>query len=565
MDERKPWLKHYPPEISPSIQYDEKPLHQFLLDSGERFKGLKAVHFMGKEFSFDQILSEAKKLARFFQENGLEKGDRVACMLPNSPQSVITYYGALMAGGVVVQVNPLFTERELAHMMEDSGAKFIMCLDILLPRVSNVRERTALEHVIVTKIADYLPFPKNLAYPFIQKRQYKMVVRIEETQDTHYLKSIIESGTEDYEVIDIDAKEDLALLQYTGGTTGKPKGVMLTHYNLVSNVQMCTSWIYKLEKDQEIVLGVLPFFHVYGMTTVMNLSVMFGAKMILMPKFDPESVMKTIEKLKPTLFPGAPTIYIGLLNHPDIEKHDLSSIKACISGSAPLPVEVQQQFERVTNGKLVEGYGLTESSPVTHANFVWGERIGGSIGVPWPDTESMIVKEGTIEELPIGEAGEIAVRGPQVMKGYWNREEQTKKTLIDGWLLTGDIGRVDEEGYFYVVDRKKDMIIAGGLNIYPREIEEVLYEHPDILEAAVFGVPHEYRGETVKTVIVSKNGEPLDEKELDKYCRKNLASYKVPRLYEFRNELPKTIIGKVLKRQLIEESSESTNKKVVYS
>jgi len=563
MVEQKPWLKHYPPEIPASIQYDEKPLHQFLLDSEQNFGDLKAVHFMGKEFSFKQIASEARKLAQFFQEKGLNKGDRVACMLPNSPQSVITYYGALMAGGVVVQVNPLFTERELTHMVEDSGAKFIMCLDILLPRVSNVRENTSLEHVIVTKIADYLPFPKNVVYPFIQKKEYKMVVKIEETQDTHYLKSVVESGSEDYIPIDIDPKEDLALLQYTGGTTGKPKGVMLTHYNLVSNVQMCTSWIYKLEKDQETVLGILPFFHVYGMTTVMNLSIMFGAKMILMPKFDPESVLKTIEKLKPTLFPGAPTIYIGLLNHPDLEKYDLSSIKACISGSAPLPVEVQQQFERVTKGKLVEGYGLTESSPVTHANFLWEKRISGSIGVPWPDTEAMIVKEGTLEELPVGEAGEIAVRGPQVMKGYWNREEQTKKTLIDGWLLTGDMGRVDEEGYFFVVDRKKDMIIAGGLNIYPREVEEVLYEHPDIAEAAVFGVPHDYRGETVKAVIVSKSGQPLDEKELNKYCRKNLAAYKVPRIYEFREELPKTAIGKVLKRQLMEESAENVDKEAV--
>ncbi|HLR22791.1 MAG TPA: long-chain-fatty-acid--CoA ligase [Pseudogracilibacillus sp.] len=563
MVEQKPWLKHYPPEIPASIQYDEKPLHQFLLDSEQNFGDLKAVHFMGKEFSFKQIVSEARKLAHFFQEKGLNKGDRVACMLPNSPQSVITYYGALMAGGVVVQVNPLFTERELTHMVEDSGAKFIMCLDILLPRVSNVRENTSLEHVIVTKIADYLPFPKNIVYPFIQKKEYKMVVKIEETEDTHYLKSVVESGSEDYTPIDVDPKEDLALLQYTGGTTGKPKGVMLTHYNLVSNVQMCTSWIYKLEKDQETVLGILPFFHVYGMTTVMNLSIMFGAKMILMPKFDPESVLKTIEKLKPTLFPGAPTIYIGLLNHPDLEKYDLSSIKACISGSAPLPVEVQQQFEKVTKGKLVEGYGLTESSPVTHANFLWEKRISGSIGVPWPDTEAMIVKEGTLEELPVGEAGEIAVRGPQVMKGYWNREEQTKKTLIDGWLLTGDMGRMDEEGYFFVVDRKKDMIIAGGLNIYPREVEEVLYEHPDIAEAAVFGVPHDYRGETVKAVIVGKNGQTLDEKELNKYCRKNLAAYKVPRIYEFREELPKTVIGKVLKRQLIEESAENVDKEAV--
>src|SRR5699024_8487136 len=495
MVEQKPWLKHYPPEIPASIQYDEKPLHQFLLDSEQNFGDLKAVHFMGKEFSFKQIVSEARKLAHFFQEKGLNKGDRAACMLPNSPQSVITYYGALMAGGVVVQVNPLFTERELTHMVEDSGAKFIMCLDILLPRVSNVRENTSLEHVIVTKIADYLPFPKNIVYPFIQKKEYKMVVKIEETEDTHYLKSVVESGSEDYTPIDVDPKEDLALLQYTGGTTGKPKGVMLTHYNLVSNVQMCTSWIYKLEKDQETVLGILPFFHVYGMTTVMNLSIMFGAKMILMPKFDPESVLKTIEKLKPTLFPGAPTIYIGLLNHPDINKYDLSSIKACISGSAPLPFDVQTKFEEITGGRIVEGYGITESSPVTHANLVCDKRINGSIGLPWPDTDAKIVDRVTHKEVPIGESGELIVKGPQVMKGYWNNLEATEEKLKNGWLFTGDIGYMTEDGFFYIIDREDDMIIAGGYNIYPREVEEILFEHESIQEAAVVGVSHSYRGE----------------------------------------------------------------------
>lgn len=558
MDKEKPWLKSYPKEIPKSIQYDEIPLYNFLLESGERHKQKKALHFMGKEISFGELLKQAKQMANFLQSIGLKKGDRVASMLPNSPQAVITYYGVMLAGGVVVQVNPLYTERELEYQVKDSGAKYIVCLDILLPRVSSVREKTDLEHAIVTKVSDYLPFPKNLIYPFIQKRQYNMVVKVEESADTHIWKNIFESVSESYEKVEVDPKEDLALLQYTGGTTGKPKGVMLTHYNLVSNVQQCTAWLHKLEKNQEVVLGVLPFFHVYGMTTVMNLSVMYGSKMILMPKFDAEEVLKTIQKLKPTLFPGAPTIYIGLLNHPNLEKYDLSSIEACISGSASLPVDVQQRFEKITGGRLVEGYGLTETSPVTHANFIWGKRVHGSIGVPWPDTEAKIVKEGTTEELPIGEIGEIAVRGPQVMKGYWNREEDTKKVLKeDGWLLTGDMGRMDEEGYFYVEDRKSDMIIAGGFNIYPREVEEVLFEHTGIQEAAVIGVPDAYRGETVKAVIVPKKGEKLDEKQLNRYCRKNLAPYKVPRIYEFREELPKTIVGKVLKRQLIEESIEA--------
>lgn len=555
MDKEKPWIRHYPEEIPTTLQYDEVPLYQFLLESGKLHTEKKALHFMGKEISFGELLKQAKQMANFLQSIGLKKGDRVASMLPNCPQAVITYYGTLMAGGVVVQVNPLYTERELEYQVMDSGAKYIVCLDILLPRVSSVRDKTDLEHAIVTRISDFLPFPKNLIYPFIQKRQYNMVVKVEESADTHIWKNVFESVSDSFEKVEIDPKEDLALLQYTGGTTGKPKGVMLTHYNLVANVQMCTAWLYKLEKSQEIVLGVLPFFHVYGMTTVMNLSVMYGSKMILMPKFDAEEVLKTIEKLKPTLFPGAPTIYIGLLNHPNLEKYDLSSIEACISGSASLPLDVQQRFEEITGGRLVEGYGLTESAPVTHANFIWGNRIHGSIGVPWPDTEAKIVKEGTTKELPVGEVGEIAVRGPQVMKGYWNREEDTKEVLKeDGWLLTGDMGRMDEEGYFYVEDRKSDMIIAGGFNIYPREVEEVLFEHTGIQEAAVIGVPDAYRGETVKAVIVPKKGETLDEQQLNRYCRKNLASYKVPRIYEFRDELPKTIVGKVLKRQLIEES-----------
>lgn len=556
----RPWYKHYPEDIPRTIEYDKKPLYQFLQETAERVPDKKALNFMGKEMTFREILTEAKKLANYLQKLGLKKGDRVASMLPNTPQAVVTYYGTLMAGGIVVQVNPLYTERELAYQMKDSGAKFIVCLDILLPRVSKVKEETDLEHIIVTRIADYLPFPKNLIYPFIQKREYNIVVKVEETDDTHVWKNVIANSPAEYQEVEIDPEEDLALLQYTGGTTGFPKGVMLTHYNLVANVQMAKAWISKAERDKEVVLGVLPFFHVYGMTTVMNLSIMYGAKMILLPRFDAGQVLKTIQKHKPTLFPGAPTIYIGLLNHPDFEKYDLSSIKACISGSASLPLEVQEQFEKRTNGKIVEGYGLTESSPVTHANPIWGRRVNGSIGIPWPDTDAKIVKNGTLEEVPVGEIGEIAVKGPQVMKGYWNNPEATEEVLKDGWLLTGDMGKMDEDGYFYVVDRKKDVIIAGGFNIYPREIEEVLFEHPDIAEAAVIGVPDDYRGETVKAVIVPKPGAKLDEKQLDEYCRKHLAAFKVPRIYEFREELPKSVIGKVLKRQLVEEAIEQMKK-----
>ncbi|MDP4169566.1 MAG: AMP-binding protein, partial [Bacillota bacterium] len=494
------------------------------------------------------------KFAGYLQEIGITKDDRVAIMLPNTPQAVICYYGILMAGGIVVQTNPLYMERELEFQMKDSGAKAIVTLDILYPRVSKVMKQTDLKHVIVTAIKDYLPFPKNLVYPFIQKKQYGIIVQAKHEGNTHLLSEILKKPERMLVQHTFDFNEDVALLQYTGGTTGFPKGVMLTHKNLVSNSSMCQSWLYKCRKGEESVLGILPFFHVYGMTAVMILSVMQAYKMVLLPKFDAESTLKTIQKQRPTLFPGAPTIYIGLLNHPDLKKYDLSSIDSCISGSAPLPVEVQQKFEEVTGGKLVEGYGLTESSPVTHSNFLWDRpRVKGSIGVPWPDTDAAIFSLETGEKLPVKEVGEIAVKGPQVMKGYWNRPEDTDQTLRDGWLFTGDLGYMDEEGYFYVVDRKKDMIIAGGFNIYPREIEEVLYEHPEVQEVVAAGIPDPYRGETVKAYIVLKAGSTLTKEELNQFARSQLAAYKVPRIYEFRKELPKTAVGKILRRALIEE------------
>ncbi|QHE53190.1 long-chain-fatty-acid--CoA ligase [Pontibacillus sp. HMF3514] len=552
----RPWVKHYPEEISPTIEYDEKPLHVFLQETAEEFPKKKALHFLGKELTYEELYEQTKAFASYLQNLGLEKGDRVAIMLPNSPQSVIGYYGVLMAGGVVVQTNPLYMERELEYQMKDSGAKMILCLDLLYPKVSNVKGNTDLQHVIVTGIKDYLPFPKNLIYPFIQKKQNGIVVHPEHSDGTHIWKRVLEEGSGDVKEVDVSPKEDLALFQYTGGTTGFPKGVMLTHYNLVANTQMSQNWLYKTEKGQEIVLGVLPFFHVYGMTAVMNLSIMMASKMVLLPKFEVEDVLKTIQKQKPTLFPGAPTIYIALLNHPTLKKYDLSSIEACISGSAPLHAEVQEQFEKVTDGKLVEGYGLTETSPVTHSNFVYANRLSGSIGVPWPDTDSKIVTPDTFEEVEVGEVGEIAVKGPQVMKGYWNRPEETDQVMKDGWFLTGDLGYMDEEGYFYVVDRKKDMIIAGGFNIYPREVEEVMYENEAVQEVVVAGIPDPYRGETVKAYVVLKEGYQLTEEELNAFCRKHLAAYKVPHIYEFRDELPKTAVGKILRRALVDEEKE---------
>ncbi|KIL75533.1 long-chain-fatty-acid--CoA ligase [Bacillus badius] len=557
----RPWLANYPEEIPASLTYEEQPVQSYLTKTAQQYPNKTAIHFMGKELTFQEVYESSLKVGNYLRKLGVKKGDRVAIMLPNGPQAVISYFGVLYAGAVVVQTNPLYTEREIEYQMKDSGSIVIITLDVLYPRVRQVIKNTPLQHIIVTAVKDYLPFPKNIIYPFIQTKQTGLKVHVEERGTNHEFKRIIE--TEPAKEIDLPFHfdEDLALLQYTGGTTGFPKGVMLTHKNLIANTSMCAAWMYKCKKGEEVILGVLPFFHVYGMTAVMVLSVMQAYKMVLLPKFDVKTTLKAIEKQRPTLFPGAPTIYIALLNDPDLRKYDLSSIRSCLSGSAPLPAEVQQKFEKVTGGKLVEGYGLSETSPVTHANFLWdSERVKGSVGVPWPDTEAAILSLDTGEVLPPGEVGEVVVKGPQVMKGYWNRPEETEMTFKDGWLLTGDVGYMDENGYFFVVDRKKDMILAGGYNIYPREVEEVLYEHPSIQEAVVVGVPDAYRGETVKAYIVLKEGHFVTEEELNLFARAQLAAYKVPRIYEFRTELPKTAVGKILRRALIDEEKRKQEK-----
>lgn len=549
----KPWLEQYPPEIPHSLNYGEKAIQEYLTDSYHEWPDKIAIHFMGKELTYKELYESAMKMGNYLQTLGIKKGDRVSIMLPNCPQAVISFYGILYAGGVVVMTNPLYTERELEYQLKDSGAKAIISMDILYPRITKISANTDVENVIITGIKEYLPFPANKLYPFIQKKQYGITVKVEHRGMNHLFPEIMKVAEPKIDAPPFDFNEDLALLQYTGGTTGSPKGVMLTHKNLIANASMCESWLYKNKPGQEASLGIIPLFHVYGLTTVLIFSVMQGNRMILMPKFDPEKTLKTIQKQKPTLFPGAPTLYIGLMNHPDIQKYDLSSIETCLSGSAPLPIEVQEKFEEMTGGKVVEGYGLTETSPVTHSGLIWGERVKGSVGLPYPDTDCKIFRPGTTEEVPIGEIGEIAIQGPQVMQGYWQNPEATAATLVDGWLLTGDLGHMDERGNFFIVDRKKDMIIAGGFNIYPREVEEVLYEHDAIQECVVAGVPDPYRGETVKAYIVLKEDHHLTEEELDKFCRENMASFKIPRIYEFRDELPKTAVGKILRRSLVEE------------
>lgn len=555
MSNAKPWIANYPPETAPSLEYPRVPLTRFLEQSAADFPDSFAIYFLGKRITYRELLAMSYQFAHALIRRGVRKGDRVAIMLPNTPQTVISYYGALFAGATVVMTNPLYTERELIHQLNDSGAETIITLDMLYSRVSSVQASTPLKRLIVTSIGDFLPFFKKLLYPFVQKRE-RHNPQVPYGSEVEPFLSLLKESAPNPVKTEIDAENDIALLQYTGGTTGVAKGVMLTHANLIANAVQCQAVLYKVRRGRERILGALPLFHVYGMTTVMNKGISIAAEIILVPKYDVKQIFDMIDKVRPTLFPGAPTMYIALINHSDLQKHDLSCIEVCVSGSAPLPAEVQHKFEELTGGKLVEGYGLTEASPVTHSNPIWGKRVAGSIGLPWPDTDCRVVDSSTGEALPPGEVGELAVKGPQVMKGYWNRPEETAAVLQDGWLLTGDVGYMDEDGYFYIVDRKKDMIIAGGYNIYPREVEEVLFEHPAVQEAAVIGVPDPYRGETVKAFVVFKQGKQASEDELEKHCRNRLAAYKIPRQYEFRSELPKTMVGKVLRRQLQEEDKQ---------
>ncbi|MEK4563864.1 AMP-binding protein [Alkalihalobacillus sp. FSL R5-0424] len=546
------WLTHYPKQVQPTYEYPKQHLAQFLLDSARKYPESDALFFLGKTVKYKELLDATYRLANGLQSLGVKKGDRVAIMLPNCPQAVIAYYGALLTGAIVVQTNPLYTEREMEHQLNDSGSTFLITLDILGRRAGNVIGKTSVKHTIFTSIKDYLPFPKNLLYPLTLKKD-GLTMKVDYSDSKHSFKELLAKSTSSPVLVEVDPEKDLALLQYTGGTTGVSKGVMLTHYNLIANTHQTKAWSYQTKEGEERYLAALPFFHVFGMTVLMNLAMLQAGMIVLLPKFDAEATLKVIQKKKPTVFPGAPTMYIALLHHPSLRQYDLSSINICISGAAPLPGEVQEQFEAITGGKLTEGYGLTETSPVTHANNIWEKRKLGSIGIPFPDTDAKVVQSDTGEEMDVGEIGELIVKGPQVMKGYWNAEEETARTLKEGWLYTGDMAQYDEDGFFYIMDRKKDIIIAGGFNIYPREVEEVLFEHPAVMDAVVAGIPDEYRGETVKAFLVLKDGAKVDEEELDQFCRERLAAFKVPRSYEVRESLPKTLIGKTLRRKVVEE------------
>jgi long-chain acyl-CoA synthetase len=548
----KPWLKHYDKGVPADVQFPEVPLWKLLADSAQKYPDNVALEFMGKVIGYRQLWESVLKFAGALRAQGVQPGDRVAIMLPNCPQFVIAFYGTLAAGGICVNVNPLYTPRELRHQLSDAGAETLIILDLLWPRYAEIEEDVPVKRVFTTGIQDYLPFPKNLLFPLKARREKRWVTLPQHPKRLDFSKAL-RSATPVAEPY--PAKPDeVALLQYTGGTTGLSKGAMLTHRNLVANTYQSLAWGGDEIKEFEgkgVMLGAIPFFHVYGMTVGMNYGLAGGYKIVLLPRPEVKPCIEAIEKHGVTHFPGVPTLYIGFINFPGIEKRKVGTVRVCISGSAALPVEVAKKFEALTGGKLVEGYGLTEAAPCTHCNPLSGLRKMGSIGIPMPGIDAKVLDEN-LHELPPGEVGELAVRGPNIMPGYWQRPDETAKTIKIDWLLTGDMARMDEDGYFYIVDRKKDMIIAGGYNIYPREVEEVLFAHPGVAEAAVVGLPDEYRGETVAAFVVPKPGITLSSEELDKYCRENLAAYKVPRIYEIRSELPKTAVGKVLRRELRE-------------
>ncbi|MBB6098176.1 long-chain acyl-CoA synthetase [Deinobacterium chartae] len=559
MPAEKPWFAHYEKGVPHHLEVPPVPLHRLLEASADRFPDRVAVEFLGKQTTFRELLDQVRRFATALQALGVRRGDRVAIMLPNSPQFLIAFYGASMAGAVAVNTSPLYVARELAHQMVDSEAETLIMLDQFFPRYQEVAGEIPVKRVIVTGIQDALPFPKNLLYPLREKLK-KRWTTVKPQSHVHFLPQLLARHSPNPARVDF-APDDVALLQYTGGTTGVPKGAMLSHRNLVSNTYQCRAWMRDLIDGQEVVLGAIPFFHVYGMTVAMNLSVMMGAALVLVPNpRDLKMLLGIIQKRRPTVFPAVPTLYNAINNHPDTPQYDLSSIRACISGSAPLPIETAHKFKEITRGaNLVEGYGLTETSPVTHVNPIYGENRTGTIGLPLPGVDARVVDQDG-HELPPGEIGELAVSGPNVMLGYWRNETETARALrsLEGgatWLMTGDMATMDQDGYFRIVDRKKDLIIAGGYNIYPREVEEVLYAHPAVLEAAVVGVPDPYRGETVKAFLVLRPGTTATAEEISAFCRERLSPYKVPRQVEFRSELPKTAVGKILRRALLESSS----------
>jgi long-chain acyl-CoA synthetase len=543
----KPWLKNYDEGVPAHIDYPEMNIYEFLVNSAKKYGGRTAIWFMKNKISYKKLDEITNRLATALVNLGVKRGDVVAIMIPNFPQFIMSYYGILKAGAIVTACSVLHTEHELAYQLNDSGAEIIIAWDNQVEKINKIRDRTRLRHVIITNVFDYSPMaPRNPS----------------EIAGTLQFLNLIDNTKPNPPKFETNAKEDIACLQYTGGTTGLPKGAMLTHYNLVSNCTAIVAWSGgDFREGKETILTNLPLFHIYGQTVCMNLHILIGSTIALNPDpRDQKSLFEIIKSTNATMFPGVPTMYMKLLERDDLEDYakDLRSIRVCNTGAAPMPPEVMKEFEERTGAIILEGYGMTEASPVTHTNPFKGQRKMGCVGMPIPDTEVKIVKiDDYTQPVPLGEAGEIIIKGPQVMKGYWNKPEATADQIRDGWLLTGDIGKMDEDGYFYIVDRKKDMIDVSGFKVYPRELEDCLFENEAVENAAVIGVPDPNLpgSEKVKAYIVLKDGYKESEEmeaQIKDYCRELVAPYKVPKFIEFRKELPETLVGKVLRKDLKE-------------
>lgn len=556
----RPWSKFYGPDTHQNYEPQAMSIPDFLAHAAKNNPGRKAIVFQNWSMTYAEFDRLAGVMAVHLRRLGVRPGIRVAILMPNLPQTLISFFAVLKAGGVLVMMNPLFMEKELRDQLSDSGAEFLIALDLLWPKIKELRAHVRLKKIIVTSIADALNFPLKQLYRLkAWKQKMGKDVPYQEEDIVRWKEVVKGAQTHVHKVS--DPRQELAMLQYTGGTTGVPKGVMLSHYNLTANVQQCLALLPELKAKQHTLLAVLPFFHVFGLTVCINLAVALAATIIPFPRLVVDDLLKAVQKFKPTIFPAVPAIFVAMLQHKKLKEYQLSSIDYCISGSAPLPVEVMTKFEEVTKAEIIEGYGLTEASPVTHLNPLKGQRKAGSIGIPMPGTDAAIVDmEGGVVPVPAGKLGELVVRGPQVMLGYWNRPDETASAIRNAWLYTGDIAHMDEDGFCFIVDRKKDMIISSGYNIYPRDVDEVLYEHPKVKEAVAVGIPHPTRGEIVKAFIVPKDGESIEPSEIIEFCARRLAKYKIPRRVEFRTELPKTLVGKVLRRALRQEEIEKSRK-----
>ena len=558
----RPWLASYPEGVPADFDFPKVPLTRLLDDAAASFPSVTAVAFLGTTLSYRELREVVDHLAAGLARLGVRKGDRVSVVLPNCPQAVLTSFATLRLGAVVVQHNPLSTAAELRHQISDCGSRVVVCLDRVYATVAAVVPATDLQHVVVTSLADYLPAGARLRLrlPVSRARRARaeLTAPLPKGAPVQQFLALLRTPTAARQT-PVDPETDVAHLLYTGGTTGPAKGVMLTHENLVSNAYMNRLWDTGATAGKEVTLGVLPLFHAYGLTVVLHATVLLGGTLVLLPRFDLRQLFEAVDRWRPTMLPGVPPIYKALSDSPDLRAHDLRSLRVCVSGAMALPVAVQEQFERASGALLVEGYGLTETSPSTHCNPLGAARRPGTIGLPLPATRCRVVdQDDPSREVPVGQPGELAVSGPQVFAGYWGSDACAGPRTEDGYLLTGDVVVMDEDGFFTVVDRKKDLIIAGGFNVYPSEVEEVLSHLPGVRDAVVAGVPDRYRGETVKAYVVREPGSGLTAADVVEHCAGELSAYKVPRAVEFRDELPRSAVGKVLRRLLVEQDASSS-------